>query len=47
MIISIMLILAVALYDVSAWALLGLLITWMPDIIFLAMIIALMDERRK
>ena len=38
MLISIMLILAVALWHVSPWALLGLLITWIPDVVLIAVV---------
>lgn len=38
MLISIALIAAVGFLDVSAWALLGLLITWIPDVVLIGVI---------
>lgn len=38
MIISLALIIAVAFFKVSAWALLGLLITWIPDVVLIALV---------
>jgi hypothetical protein len=38
MIISIMLILAVAIWHTTPWALFGLLITWIPDVVLIALV---------
>ena len=38
MIISIALIICVAFTDLSGWALLGLFITWIPDIVFIGVV---------
>ena len=38
MLISIALITAVGFFDVSAWALFGLLITWIPDVAIVGLI---------
>lgn len=38
MILSICLILAVAIWNVSPWVLLGLGITWIPDVILMALL---------
>lgn len=38
MIISIALILVVALCHVTPWALFGLLITWIPDVVLIALV---------